>query len=227
VKIRLCISILPATIPEALRLIEKAEDSEADFIEVRIDQLGNSRELSDVAAHGKTPKIVTYRLPSRQGKFSGTSTEQNDILLNAAKSGFEYIDVDLSNPNLKGIIEELGSLGVKSIVSFHDFTRPLTLSEMNKVLEREISSGAGVCKIVTTAKRVEDNLVMLNFASAASGKTKLVCFCMGELGKISRLLAPVFGSFFTFASLERGSETAAGQMTVQEMKAAYELLGLK
>jgi 3-dehydroquinate dehydratase len=50
---------------------------------------------------------------------------------------------------------------------------------------------------------------------------------MGELGKVSRLLSPLFGGFFTFASLERGNETASGQMTIQEMKAAYELLGQK
>jgi 3-dehydroquinate dehydratase len=43
---------------------------------------------------------------------------------------------------------------------------------------------------------------------------------------MSRLLSPVFGSFFTFASLERGAETAPGQMTVQELRTAYELLGL-
>jgi 3-dehydroquinate dehydratase len=40
-------------------------------------------------------------------------------------------------------------------------------------------------------------------------------------------VSPLFGGYFTFASLERGSETAAGQMTIQEMKTAYELLGLK
>jgi 3-dehydroquinate dehydratase len=49
---------------------------------------------------------------------------------------------------------------------------------------------------------------------------------MGELGKTSRLLSPLFGGFFTFASLERGKETAAGQLTVQEMKAVYETLGI-
>jgi 3-dehydroquinate dehydratase len=50
---------------------------------------------------------------------------------------------------------------------------------------------------------------------------------MGELGKVSRLLSPLFGGFFTFASLEQGSETASGQMTIQEIKATYELLGQK
>jgi 3-dehydroquinate dehydratase type I len=110
-------------------------------------------------------------------------------------------------------------------VSFHKFNGSLSLSELNNILEREISSGAEVCKIITTAKQMEDNLTTLNFTSTASSKTKLVCFCMGELGKISRLLSPMFGGFFTFASLERGSETAAGQMTIQEMKSAYALLG--
>jgi 3-dehydroquinate dehydratase len=50
---------------------------------------------------------------------------------------------------------------------------------------------------------------------------------MGELGKISRLLSPLFGGFFTFAALEHGSETAVGQMTIQEMKAAYKLLEIR
>jgi 3-dehydroquinate dehydratase type I len=112
-------------------------------------------------------------------------------------------------------------------VSFHDFAKTLSLSELNSVLEREIASGAGICKIVTTAKRIEDNLTVLNFTSAACSRAKVVCFAMGELGKVSRLLSPLFGGYFTFASLERGSETATGQMTIQEMKATYKLLGLK
>jgi 3-dehydroquinate dehydratase type I len=214
------VSILPRTIPETLRLIEKAEESHADLIEVRLDCLKNSRKLADLAVHGKTPKIATDRA-------SRTETEQRQMLLSAAKSGFEYVDVELSTPQLKDLVKELKALGAKPIASFHKFDGSLGISELNSILEREISSGAEVCKIVTTAERIEDNLATLNFTSTASSKAKLVCFCMGELGKISRLLSPLFGGFFTFASLERGSETASGQMTIQEMKAAYELLGQK
>jgi 3-dehydroquinate dehydratase type I len=217
---RICVSILPKTVSEALRLIEKAEVAHADFIEVRLDSLENRGELSDLAAHGKTPQIATDR-------SSRTETEQRQMLLSAAKSGFEYVDIELSTPQLKELVKELKALGAKPIVSFHKFNGSLGISELNSILEREISSGAEVGKIVTTAKRIEDNLTTLNFTSAASSKAKLVCFCMGELGKVSRLLSPLFGGFFTFASLERGSETASGQMTIQEMKATYELLGQK
>ena len=220
-------SILPKTMAEALRLIEKAEEANADLIEVRLDCLENQRGLADLAAYGKTPKIATNMPHSCHGKFPGTEAERQQTLRSAAKNGFEYVDVELSTPQLKDFIKEVNELGAKPIVSFHEFNGSLSSSELNSILEREISSGADVCKIVTTAKRIEDNLTILNFTSAASNKTKLVCFCMGELGKVSRLLSPLFGGFFTFASLERGSETASGQMTIQEMKAAYELLGQK
>lgn len=213
-------SILPKTIAEALRLIEKAEVAHADFIEVRLDCLESQRELADLAAHGKTPKIATDRA-------SRTETEQRQMLLGSAKSGFEYVDVELSTPQFKDLVKELKALDAKPIVSFHKFDGSLGISELNSILEREISSGAEVCKIVTTAKRLEDNLTTLNFTSTASNKTKLVCFCMGELGRVSRLLSPLFGGFFTFASLERGSETASGQIAIQEIKAAYQLLGQK
>jgi len=216
--IRICVSILPKTVPEALQLIEKAEAAQADFIEVRLDYLENLGELADLAAHGKTSKIAT-------DKSSRTETEQRQMLLSAAKSGFEYVDVELSTQQLKHLVKELKAQGAKPIVSFHKVDGSLDISELNSVLEREISSGAEVCKIVVTAKRMEDNLTALNFMSTSSGKAKLVCFCMGEHGKVSRLLSPLFGGFFTFASLEQGSETASGQMTIQEMKAAYKLLG--
>ena len=219
---RICVSILPKTVPDALRLIEKAEVAHADFIEIRLDRLEdcleNHRGLADLAAHGKMSKIATDKAARKE-------TEHRQLLLNAAKSGFQYVDVELSTPQLEDLVKELKALGTKPILSFHKFDESLSISELDSVLEREISSGAEVCKIVTTAKQMTDNLTTLNFTATASGKAKLVCFCMGELGKVSRLLSPLFGGFFTFASLEQGSETASGQMTIQEMKSAYTLLG--
>jgi 3-dehydroquinate dehydratase type I len=132
----------------------------------------------------------------------------------------------LSSPQHKETINQLKQSGAKPIVSYHKFNGALSVSAMERVLDEEIASGASICKIVTTAKQVEDNLPALSFVSFASSKAKLVCFCMGEHGKVSRLLSPLFGAFFTFASLETGNETAAGQMSVQEIRAAYALLGI-
>ena len=224
---RICVSILPKNNLEALSLIEKAKTAQADFIEVRLDCLEISRKLSELSASTKIPLIAANKLQSEKGYFSGTEAEWQQTMFLAAQSGFEYVDVNLSSPKHKETIRQLKQLGAKTIVSYHKFDGALNASAMEKVLDEEIASGASVCKIVTTAKQVEDNLPALSFVSFASSKAKLVCFCMGEHGKISRLLSPQFGAFFTFASLEQGSETATGQMSISELRAAYGLLGIK
>jgi len=226
VTLRVCVSVLPETVTEALELVEKAEKRGADFIEIRLDILREYSELSDVPASSKVPMIATNKSAKHHGKFLGSETERKQTLLNAAEKGFEYVDLDLSTSELESIVSDVHSMGVKSIISFHDFNETPSLPKMEEILKKEIASGADVCKIIATAKSIEDNLTVLNFISKACKSAKTVCFCMGELGKTSRLLSPLFGGFFTFASLERGKETAAGQLTIQEMRAAYEILGL-
>lgn len=219
-------SLLPKTTNEALTLIDQAERENADFIEVRLDKLTDTKNLKDLAEHGKTPKIATNKLAASGGYFPGTESEQKQTLLAAAKNGFNYVDIDLSASNLKDFMAEARGNGAKIIVSSHDFKGTLKRAELAKVLEREVACGADVCKIVTAAKKLEDNLTLLNFTAAACKKTGIVCFAMGELGKISRLLSPLFGGFLTFAALQHSGETAPGQMTIREMRTAYRLLGV-
>ena len=225
--IKVCVSVPPNTVDEAFDLIEKAEAQNADLIEIRLDSLKNHDRLAEIPRCSKTPLIATNKSMEHHGKFSGSEDERQKILMDAAQNGFEYVDIDLFTPKMRELIGNLHEVGAKPIVSFHDFDRTPSLSQLNKVLEEEIAWGAEVCKIVTTARRVEDNLAILDFVSKASKKAKIVCFAMGELGKPSRLLSPVFGAFFTFASIDEKRKTAKGQLTIQEMRRAYELLGLR
>jgi 3-dehydroquinate dehydratase type I len=224
---RICVSILPKNVPEALSLIKKAEKAQADFVEVRLDCFEETRNLDDIPKSTKIPLIAANKLQSENGFFTGTEIERQRTLLNSAKSGFRYVDVDFCSSKRNETLSTLQKLGVKAIVSYHKFDGILPASALEKILDEEIASGAEVCKIVLTAKQIEDNLPVLTFVSFASIKAKLVCFCMGENGKTSRLLSPLFGAFFSFASLESGSETANGQMSIAEMKAAYKLLGVR
>lgn len=224
---RICVSILPKNTTEALKLIGKAEKAQADLLEVRLDCLEETRNLKDLAKSTSLPLIATNKLQTEKGFFAGNETERQQTLLNAVKNGFEYVDVDVSSQKYKETISKLKLLGAKPIASYHKYDGVLSVSAMEKILDEQIASGASVCKIITTAKQIEDNLPALSFVSFASSKAKLVCFCMGEHGKVSRLLSPLFGAFFTFASLEHGSETAVGQMSISEMRAAYTLLGIK
>jgi len=226
VSVRICVSILPKDMAEALKLIEKAEHVQSDFIEIRLDCLEEPRNLKGLNKSTRIPLIATNKLVSEKGFFAGTEAERQQTLLDAAMNGFEYVDVDSSSSNCAETISQLKEFGAKPIVSYHKYDGVLDAFKMEKILNEHIAQGAAVCKIVTTAKQIEDNLPVLSFVSFASAKAKLICFCMGKKGKISRLLSPVFGAYFTFASLE-GNSTASGQMSITEMRKAYALLGIK
>jgi 3-dehydroquinate dehydratase I len=226
VSAKICVSILPKNIAEALNLIGKAEIEGADFVEVRMDALEETRNLSDLPKSTKIPLIATNKLQSEKGYFAGSEAERQQTLINAAKAGFTYVDVDFFSSKRAENIAKLKQLCIKTIVSYHKYDGILTISALENILDEEINSGADICKIVLTAKQIEDNLPILSFVSFASTKAKLVCFCMSEQGRTSRLLSPAFGAYFTFAALNTNNQTAAGQMSIKDMKAAYNLLGI-
>jgi 3-dehydroquinate dehydratase type I len=209
-----------------LDLIENAEKAKADLIEIRLDCLEETRNFKDLSKSTKLPLIATNKLLTEKGFFTGTDTERQQTLMDAAQNGFEYVDIDFSSPKFIETLGQVKELGAKPLVSYHNYEGGLNISAMERILDEQIISGAAICKIIPTAKQVEDNLPVLSFVSFASTKAKLVCFCMGEEGKISRLLSPLFGAYFTFASTG-GVATAPGQMSVTEMRKAYALLGIR
>ena len=176
---RICVSILPKNNLEALTLIEKAEKAQADLIEVRLDCLEVTRNVSELVKSTKIPLIATNKLVTERGFYAGTQTERQQTLLTAAKNDFEYVDVDLSSPKPKETIDKLKQLGAKPIVSYHKLDGALTSSEMEKILEQEIANGACVYKIVTTANKIEDNRrAEFRFQQVQSGEACL--FLYGE-----------------------------------------------
>ena len=225
--IRVCVSLPSKTIDECINLIQKAETLNPDFIEIRLDYLEEFNRVNEISSYTKIPLIATNKSVEQHGTFSGSEFERQNTLIEAAKNGFEYVDVDLGIQNQAKLISNLHKNGTKVIVSYHDFINTPSLSELNIVLNEMIVLQADICKIITTAQNMKDNLLILNFISEASKKIKIVCFAMGEFGKHSRLVSPLFGAYFTFASLDKKRKTAEGQLTLQEMNLAYETLGLK
>ena len=85
--------------------------------------------------------------------------------------------------------------------------------------------GADVVKIVTLATRAEDNLrVLALLPQAREMGQDLVAFCMGEQGRLSRVAAPLLGSRWSYASLEKGASSAPGQFTAAEMRTILGML---
>jgi len=229
VKIQICIPLPIRKASDLTALLRKAEAEGADFIEIRLDYLENTDQIEEtfkVLRGVSVPIIATNRKYEEGGYRPQDEGQRIQTLIRAAKEGFQYVDIELKTANLQSIIPKLRDLGAKPIISFHDFNLTPTISEMKKIMEAEIKLGAEVCKMVTTAKEVSDNILCL-FLTEQMGKiAKVVCFAMGKKGILSRTLSPLFGAYFTYASLEAGLETASGQISLSDLKALYERLGV-
>jgi len=94
---------------------------------------------------------------------------------------------------------------------------------MREIVKRQLEAGADVCKIVTTAQRFEDNLTILQLIPEFP-KTRIVSLAMGPLGFASRVLCPLVGGDFAYASIEPGKESASGQITVRDLTKIYEII---
>lgn len=224
--IRICAAITAETIKEAIKMAEIAEKSGADILELRSDYLKESDQLSDIAKSTRLPIILTLRKHDEGGRFTGSEKERIQTILKAVEDGFKYVDIELTAPSLTTLMEELEDTDLKTIISHHDLVATPNPIEMVSTVKKEIQAGADICKIVTTANTIEDNFTCLNLVSEISKQHDVICFAMGKLGVISRVLSPLFGAYLTFASVIKGRESAPGQLTVKEMRRIYELLGV-
>ncbi len=226
-KKRICASVAAEGAAGAIRLIEKAEAKGADLVEVRLDHLKSFNKVKKIAGSASVPLIATNRQYGQGGQRPQNEDERVQVLLDAVDAGFQYVDLELTTVDLQSVMRELKVKGAKIIVSHHDFKRTPDITELENILDSQVRTGANICKLVTTANRMEDNLSCLLLTSKMRRTVKLVCFAMGKNGLISRVLSPLFGAEFTYASVERGMETASGQPSITELKRIYQSLGVE
>lgn len=224
---KVCVSISSTDTPELLGRAQRAERLSADLVETRLDKLRSFHGLSKVARAVERPMIATNRPLSEKGSFDRSEAERLKVLVDAVEGGFEYVDLELSTSKLDRVIKTFREKGAKIILSYHDYFRTPDATKLASTLAELQKFKPDVCKIVTTAQKPEDNLTILGLLKANSHNAPLVGFAMGQAGVWSRLLAPFYGAHFTYASLERGLETAPGQSTIAELRRIYEILGVE
>jgi shikimate dehydrogenase/3-dehydroquinate dehydratase type I len=194
----------------------------ADLIELRLDRIGHPGldALRAVAKRSKKPLIAACPGPDAFGHFQGSAHERFELLRSAAQAGFGFVDIDFLHAL------DLGPLPGKchKIVSRHvtDST-PENLAELADEIRGQMGEG-DIAKLVTHARSCEDGLRMLSFLRTQKG---LVGFCSGEAGSFTRVLAPIFGSPFTYAAPAEipgqpaPERTAPGQLRVNDLLALY------
>lgn len=199
-------------------LMEQISSKKPDLLEVRLDKLQDHRILEDIVVRKSFPLIAADR-------SNGGLTSKLEGLTYAAGVGFDLVDLDFATSDV-ATIKQMKSKGAEIILSYHNYSETPDRDQLTKILQAEEKLGCDICKIVTTARVPRDNLTVLGFVQRESAGVKLVSFAMGMHGIPSRILSPWFGAEFTFASLSDSSKTAEGQLTIDELRSAWQILGL-
>jgi len=220
-QLKICVSVMERTIRRTVEALKKLEKYDPDLFEIRLDLMKDTSSLAAIRGSANLPMIATIRRRDDGGFFHGTEAARLETLIQAAKAGFDYVDVEQNTKKVSKSVRRLQREGAKVIVSYHNTKTTPGTTVLESILKREKRAGADVCKIVTTARKTYDSLRCLEFVNTHARDVKLVCFAMGRLGTPSRILSPVFGAYFTFASSAIGKETASGQMPIGELRALY------
>jgi 3-dehydroquinate dehydratase type I len=225
--LKFCIPVTAYNNQEALIKIRQGFTL-VPVLELRIDGILKPN-LKRLLSGGKGEFLVTNRVREEGGGFQGTEGERVDLLKQAVSLGCDYVDLELRTDRallseLKQKIEAYQGQ-TRLILSYHNLIKTPSLRDLRKKMEEGRKAGADIIKVVPFAERMEDNLKVLALIPYARKRgLEIIAFCMGARGKVSRVMAPLLGSYLTFVSLSKGQESAPGQLTAAEMKKIIEIV---
>lgn len=238
-----CVPITVLEIDAALADANEAKLLGADIVELRIDSYfpgseGDSEdqlrlnELKRLIAECPLPVILTCRSATEGGDYDGDEADRVSLLeklcINTDRPP-AYLDFELACYQKSANIRQKINLCVdhpkqerdvrtRLILSMHDFDgRPKDL--MRRLSEAWAEPAASVVKFAFRARSIRDNLEIFEILRDAPKPT--IGLGMGEFGLMSRVLAPKFGGFLTFASLRDEAATAPGQPTIADLLGMY------
>ena len=184
------------------------------LVEYRLDwlELGQTRKLLTDHTVFKYPAIMTARRKDEGGRWDGTEQARLDTLHYAMDQGAPYLDIELDAYPLADFFSTRDPEHTSLIVSVHNTIRtPLHLEGLYNLIRR---TEPDIVKIATWALSYDDSLRMLQLVARVCDSQPTIGLCMGERGKITRVLSQVYGGWGTFAAC--GQVAAPGQLAVAE-----------
>jgi 3-dehydroquinate dehydratase-1 len=207
----ICVPIFEKNYESILEAAKNSINAGADLIELRIDAMDhpNPDEVSNIIKDVNYPLIATNRMIEEGGSFKGSEAERTDILLAATKHA-DIIDIELQTD--EEYLNKIVKASKSTIISYHNFEKTPSVDVLLKVVNQERKLG-DIAKFAVMPRNISDTLIVLNVLSQVK---KTIGISMGDLGRYTRVVAPLFGSPITFASIDTIS--APGQLDIHTTK---------
>ena len=226
----ICTTIQNKTAEQILEVLEHCE-----MAEIRLDRCELSARDTENVFTSDVPLVATCRIAEvaqNEPALQGLTDSAREIkamqiaekrLVRAIEAGAHYVDVEIEaqkqmSKRVRGAAHENGTIFIRS---YHDFEGTDSFESLKAMVEKCRYHGADIVKLVTTAHSPEDvEKVMALYDWARGEKIELIAFCMGEIGKESRLECLKHGAPYTYAALTEEEAAAPGQWPSDQMRKA-------
>ncbi len=211
----ICVALQENNVKRCLQIIEKVE-----MAEIRIDMAKLSiDDVKQIFRTSTKPLIATCR-----PEFCSDEVRM-ELLKTAIKAGAAFVDVEIESSEAfkQEMCEFTKAYNCKLIISYHNYDCTPDNETLQSLIKSSFKSGADIAKIAVMVQSVQDNARLLSLYDTEKA---VVALGMGQLGKITRIVAPLFGSPFTFAALDDASATAPGQITYEKLKTIQNQISL-
>jgi len=217
---KIIIPLRPHSISELQRLLLDAQDS-ADLIEIWLDKIKKLDEdkIQKIVEIVQKPLILNLKKRKEGGLSRLGDQKRVQLLQFAASLGVDFVDADLELPaellkNLKKSCKK-----TQLILSFHDFKKTPKIEDLRKLATKAWKFKADIVKLVGTAQKFDDCSPIFQISwELAKRKKKFLTMGMGECGEPTRVITPLIGGLGMFAPIHKKDATAAGQLTVAELR---------
>ena len=198
----------------------KAKELGADILELRIDLISEDpvKILIELKKLG-LPIIITNRMKKEGGVWQGSESRRVRELISLIPYA-DAVDIELCAEKRDMVVKETKNAGKKVIISTHDFQNTPDSEVMAGFIRDSFEKGADIAKLAVMPHSLDDVLRLLDVTLHSSGH---VCtIAMGEIGKHSRVMAPIYGSVMTYGYID--IPVAPGQLRVDELKNTLKIL---
>lgn len=198
----------------------------ADAVEFRMD-LAEDPQAELASYDGELPILATNRAAWEGGEATNDQTRLDELAETVEHPAVAAIDVELRSlvsGEADAVAERARAYGVRVVASVHDFeTTPSTMDMRGKL---QLAARQGdVGKMAVTAHDRSDVLDLLSVTDQLDGAGERVAtMAMGEAGRHSRAVAPLYGSKIGYAPVDPEDATAPGQYDLETLAGLVEQL---
>ncbi len=217
---KICACISGKTVERCIDILESVD---TEMVEHRMDLMGSIEGLAEIYGSTDADVIATNRSEDEGGAFTGTEEERIGYLLEAVDAGCDFVDIEMDTEEdlREKVMEYAKDNGCSVIISKHNFDGTPILNDLIEIMEEQMNMGADIGKIVTYAKDPHDCHTIFDLLIHADEVGfDLVAFAMGELGRKTRVIAPMYGAPFMYACIHE--PVADGQLDVDTLKDIWE-----